>query len=259
MLKAETPQLDPRTYHKEHTSSDLPTIRWGTVTKSEADKQWNTFESLPKADREALHKEHYHLNVGNSLADYKPESVGHPARGQNRKQEQIHAFQDSSDHSINITLHPVEQQAGNVAIISNGLKRADQEDGVKHETGHALNDAFHDFANSKDFMDAYKKDKDAILSRLHPGEKFPAALDYYLDPVVDPKGLTPEQISNRKSEIGRSELFAEMYSAIRTLPENRTPEQKAIVENFHNVLMVENHHLQEFNHQETVKSSKLGV
>jgi hypothetical protein len=255
VLKVETPKLDTRIAHDEHTNSDLPTTRWGTVTKAEADKQWNTYESLPKADRALLQKNHYHMNIGNSLADYKPDLVGKDARGQHRKQEQIHAFQDPSDHSINFTLHPVIDKSGPIVIRSGSSDGPNQEDGIKHETGHALDEAFHDFSQSKAFMDAYEKDKALIAAKLGPGEKYPDALKYYLNPVVNENGRTPDQIANRKSEIGRSELFAEMYSAIRTLPENRTPGQKLIIESFHNVLMVENSHLQEFNHKETLKAS----
>jgi len=148
---------------------------------------------------------------------------------------------------------PQSQDCHNIQGITSAIvsdpSTSEISDSIKHETGHAVNNAFHDFSDSAAFQAAYDLDRDNVLKRFGPDSN---PLKYYVDPVVNPDGMTNEQLESRKTEIGRDETFAEMYAAIRTLPESRTTKEQAMIDNFPNVLKVENGFLQEYNHQYTL-------
>jgi hypothetical protein len=254
-LRVEEPKLDLRTVYADHTNSDLPTYRWGSVTKAQADEQFEIFESLPCAERAALKSQSICLNVGNVLADYEPALVCKDARGQNYTLDEVHGFYSPSDHSINLTLHPDIHFGPATILGTSKVSRERHRENLKHEVGHALDQYFHGFSHSQTFIEAYKADKQELEKRIQRDTSQNADLQYYVSPQVDRIGAQSSETDLRQSEIGREELFAEIYSAIRTLPEDRTASQRAVVQIFHHVLVVVNQFLQDFNRQEELRYS----
>lgn len=216
--------------HNEYLNFIIQT--YPEVAPDEVETIKTAIRRIPEAERKLLNASGVSFVLTNNVSDARPELEDETTRVAGQKFDGTPGFFEHNSHQIVLALRSVHESnnidSGAVKIIS-GNKHS-LKDTFGHEVGHALDKVLR-FSENEEFIDACNEDTlKLIRSDWDSFEK----LSYYLKPELSQSGQTDWD----KQRVGRQEMFAQMYSALRTSPDDLREDGKLLKEKFPNVFKV---------------------
>ncbi len=177
-------------------------------SKEFQDKTWKDIESLPANERKAMADKGIHYNVAGIMSDIDPKYATEHPRGwpDNKTWNDAEGGYDSSRKQVNLA----ERTNAGPSHRLGGV--------LRHESGHAVDDALGQPSHSDEFDKAYQQDAGKI--------KNPFQMTYL----------------RQQGDAGKEETFAEVYGALRGSSANPSQTQE-ILNTFPEVAKVVQHDL----------------
>lgn len=186
--------INPEGKISRQNSPQIFEIR-GNVTDEFHQKLDRALMDLPTEVRRLLKDKGIKVVIGDTIGQISPSKIGVQPRGWEigMTWENADGFYDARKKIAAVT-ERLKDRHGNIIDSNRG-------DGVlRHEVGHAVDEALGHYANSSDFQIAYQADKANIEANFTANEK--QRLEYFL------------QETNGNATAGRSEAFAEVFGII---------------------------------------------
>jgi hypothetical protein len=189
---------------ERHNSPEIFQLR-GNVKPSEKfiSKMDRAFLNMPPEVRQLLKSKGIKMVIGDSIPAIDPTMKGQEPRGHGTgaKWDYVEGYYDPYN-KIAVTTEHYESS------YSHDIVETRRAEGVmRHEVGHAVDDAMGRFSEKKEFMDVYSKDKARIDQNLSAADK--KKLDYFL----------------QADTAGPSEAFAELFGILQGGGCNKTQEE----------------------------------